>query len=197
VRYAASEGFVYVTTGLLDVLESEDELATVLGHEIAHVSQRHQMKFIYAAYRRRIAGQLFGVVAGAALGAAMGSAAQSASSAAYAESATRQAVDLGFRMGEVMGNAMYVSMVEGYGKKQELEADALGIQYSRDAGYDPNGLVCVFKRLISVRDRLGLSRENYISNLMNAEPGLEARIKNIESPGSEETKSEDRHEEEP
>lgn len=42
--FSAPGGPVYVTTGLLQHLKSEDELAVVLGHEIAHINERHMMK---------------------------------------------------------------------------------------------------------------------------------------------------------
>jgi len=40
---SAAGGYVYVTTGLLRTIESEDELAAVLGHEVAHINERHPM----------------------------------------------------------------------------------------------------------------------------------------------------------
>lgn len=43
--YSAAGGFIYVNTGLLDILESEDELASIIAHEIAHVSKSHQINF--------------------------------------------------------------------------------------------------------------------------------------------------------
>ncbi len=189
--YSAAEGFIYVTTGLLDILESEEELAAVLAHEIGHVSKNHQINFIYAAHRRQIAGQVTGAFLGAALGTAMGAATQSAYGSSYynnyySQSYTQQAIDLGRQIGEAIGNAMYVSMVKGYGRKQELQADALAIQYSKNSGYNPHALISVFQKLISIRDRLGLSKTSYLSSLINAEPGLEERVKQVESLNSTE-----------
>lgn len=183
--YAAAGGFVYINTGLLDVLESEDELAALLGHEIAHISKEHQINFIYAAHQKRVAGTIAGICIGVALAAAgayaMGPAPPSYSpSYGYHQQLSSQMVDLGLQAGSALGDAMTVSMIGGYGKKQELEADALAIQYTKKAGYDSDALVNVFKRLISVRDRLRLNEQNYISNLINAKPGLEERIKQAE-----------------
>lgn len=187
--YSAAGGFIYINTGLLDVLESEDELASVMAHEIVHTSKNHQIDFVYAAHRRAVAGQVAGIVIGAAIGAALGSAMPQPTStpgSAYGYPSydysflTKQMVDLGFQVGEAMGNAMAASMIEGYGKDLELEADALAVQYTKKAGYNPNALVSVFKRLKSIRDRLSISKDSYISSLINAEPGLEERIKNVE-----------------
>ena len=79
-----------------------------------------------------------------------------------------------------LGGAMAVCMIKGYGRAQELEADALAVQYTRETGYDPHALVRVFKRLASIRDSLQLNEDNYISSLINAQPGLEERIKQTE-----------------
>ena len=157
--YSAAGGFIYVNTGLLDILESEDELAAILAHEIAHITNHHQIKFVYSAHRKKVAGQIagffFGVVLGAAGAAAMGPAPspESPSYSTYRQ-LTQQMVDLGFKVGEAMGYAMAVSMIKGYGKKQELEADRFAIQYTYKAGYDPYALVSVFKKLESIKNRL-------------------------------------------
>lgn len=180
--YSAAGGFIYINTGLLDVLESEDELAAVMAHEIVHTSKNHQIDFVYAAHRRAVAGQVAGIVIGTALGIGLGKTVpQSTPTYGYPSyDLTRQMMDLGFKFGEAMGNAMTASMIEGYGKDLELEADALAVQYTEKAGYDPNALVSFFKRLKSIRDRLSIKKDNYTSSLINADPGLEERIKNAE-----------------
>ncbi|MEO0333055.1 MAG: M48 family metalloprotease, partial [Bacteroidota bacterium] len=48
--FAAPGGFVYVYTGLIKYLDSEDDLAGVLGHEIAHADLRHSMRNIQRQY---------------------------------------------------------------------------------------------------------------------------------------------------
>lgn len=186
--FAAPAGFVYVNAGLLDILESEDELAAILGHEIAHINEHHQMKLVYAKHRAKVTMEVVGVVlvvAGAAAGSAAGAAAASATSSLIAASvashlagcATSTAVQL---IGQEAASAMLISIVKGYGKKRELEADALAIKYINNTDYDPYALVSVFKRLITIRDRLNLDEKNYISNMINAEPGLEERIEKAE-----------------
>lgn len=56
--YGADGGFVYINTGLLDVLESEDELAAILGHEIAHISKSHQINSLRSAHQKQMARNL-------------------------------------------------------------------------------------------------------------------------------------------
>jgi len=183
--YAAAAGFVYVNTGLLDILESEDELAAILGHEIGHISKKHQINFIYAAHRRKVAGQVAGIFLGAALGVAGGMAmgpAPSPYSSSYSmhQQLVQQMVDLGFKVGGAIGDAMAVSMIKGYGKKQELEADRFAVQYTHKAGYNPNALVSVFQKLKSIKKRLEYKERVRTASFVNAEPGLEERIKHAE-----------------
>ncbi|MBI4707973.1 MAG: M48 family metalloprotease [Candidatus Omnitrophica bacterium] len=182
--YSASGGFVYINTGLLDVLESEDELATILAHEIHHTNASHQINFIYAAHRRKVAGQVTGVLTSTVLGAVAGVAGEiykaqnpyNPYASQMADQVYKSAVEVGLKLGD----EMTVSMIKGYGKKQELEADAYAVKYTQKAGYDPNALIGVFKKLVSIRNRLGINERNYVSSLINAEPGLEERIKNAE-----------------
>jgi len=185
--YAASGGFVYINTGLLDILETDDELAAVLGHEIGHVRQKHQIKFLQSAEQSRVGGALAGVALGIALGAAAGAATAPSTpsyyspSYSYQQQVSSQMTDLGVKAGMALGSAMSASMIMGYSRAQELEADGLAVRYTKETGYDPNALIRVFKRLATIRDNLKLNQENYISSLINAQPGLEERIKQAET----------------
>jgi len=192
--YSAAGGFIYITTGLLDILENQDELAGIIAHEIAHTNKNHQISFINRTTQNEVAGEITGIVLGAALGALAGAATQSL----YAQTAQApqyntfagspyaqqyvigEVTNKGRELGSAIGSGMAVAMVEGYGKKQEIEADALAIQYSKKSGYDPNGLPSAFKKLLAIRNKLKIDKTNYVSALINAEPGLEERIKNTE-----------------
>jgi len=66
--YAAAGGHVYITTGMMDILESEDELAAVHGHEIAHTANSHQLRALYDAHAKARKGKFAGVAIGAVLG---------------------------------------------------------------------------------------------------------------------------------
>ena len=104
--FALPGGYVYVTRGLLALVDDEAELAGVIGHEIGHVIARH------GAQRQTAA--LGASVVGAVLSAVVGS------------SAAGQAAGLG-------GQGLLAS----YSRDQEYEADALGVRYLAQAGYDP------------------------------------------------------------
>jgi len=184
--YSTAGGFVYVNTGLLDILESEDELAAVLAHEIGHIRNHHQIKFLYFAYRKAVEGQLIGAFIGAALAVA-GTAAMGPAPSPYSPSYNmyqmyvQQINDLAFQMGGIIGNTVAVSMIKGYGKEQELEADKCAVQYTYKAGYDPYALIRVFKKLKLIKDRLEYRERTRFASFVNAEPGLDARIKHAEA----------------
>ncbi|HTJ92395.1 MAG TPA: M48 family metalloprotease [Pararobbsia sp.] len=120
-------GFIGVNTGLIQVTQTESELASVLGHEMGHVLQRHIARSIaqqrnsgYAA----LAGLLFGVLAGI----------------------VAHSADLGEAM--VLGSqAMAVDNQLRFSRTAEHEADRTGFRMLAGAGYDPYAMAEFFRRL--------------------------------------------------
>lgn len=108
--FAIPGGYVYVTRQLLALMNSEAELASVLGHEVGHVAARH------SAARNRTA-TIGSVVAGV-----VGAVAGSGTAGQLAGSVAR-------------GGAQLYTL--RYGREQEYAADALGVRYITAAGYDP------------------------------------------------------------
>jgi len=104
-------GNVYVNTGLLDKLQTDDELAFVIAHEVGHCAARHVVKKYQAALGYSVVGSLV-----------LSQVSASASSLASMSS----------------GVAMNL-IFSSYGRKDEFEADRLGIKYMYLAGYDPAG----------------------------------------------------------
>ena len=132
---ALADGRVYVTSGLLNYLASRgsraDELAFILGHELAHTNAQHLLqRYEYLQRQQMVAGLVDLGLAVATRGATGG--AQTLSTLA------RDAVT-------VVNNLA----VSGYSQQQELEADQLGMRYLLRAGYDPRAaleMVEDFKR---------------------------------------------------
>src|SRR3546814_266825 len=119
--FAIPGGYIYVTRQLMALMNDEAELAGVLGHEVGHVAAQHSKKRQSAATRNTILGVL-GAVIGGAIGDNGGL--------------------LGGLGGLLQNNAMQVAQMAtlGYSRGQELEADQLGVQYLKRAGYDPLAL---------------------------------------------------------
>ncbi|BBU26713.1 hypothetical protein BTHE68_04470 [Burkholderia sp. THE68] len=120
-------GFIGVNTGLIAATQTESELASVIGHEMGHVLQRHiarmlgtQEKSSYAALAGMLAGLLAGLLA--------------------------HSGDLG--MGLAMGGqAFAVDNQLRFSRAAEHEADRVGFQMLTAAGYDPYAMVAFFERL--------------------------------------------------
>lgn len=115
--FAIPGGYVYVTRQLLALMNDEAELAGVLGHEVGHVAARHSEKRQKAAQRNSIIGLLGQIGAAVLLG--DGTAGQ-----------------LGQ---QVFGTGSQLLTLK-YSRKQEEEADDLGVRYLSSAGYDPQAL---------------------------------------------------------
>ncbi|PTR10150.1 putative Zn-dependent protease [Nitrosospira sp. Nsp5] len=120
--FALPGGYIYVTRGILAYLNSEAELAAVLGHEIGHVTARHSVRQYSAATAANAAATVGGLVAGIFMPQLGGQLAQGFQSL------------LGFT-----GSAL----LSGYGRSHELEADRLGAEYLARSGYDPQAMIKV------------------------------------------------------
>lgn len=116
--FAAPGGYIFVTKGLLEYVENEDELACVLGHELAHITLRHSMKALEKQYGYEIVFNIISALSEKDL------------------SAIKQYTDT------ITG-----LMLLGYGRDNEFDADFHGIRYAKLAGYDPNAMVNFFNKL--------------------------------------------------
>ena len=125
--FALPGGYVYITRGIMAYLDSEAELAGVLGHEIGHVTARHGAQ---QATRQATAGVGVGLatIGGALLEMATGvpGVAQAAGSVAQAGAA---------------------GLIASYSRDQELQADQLGAEYLARSRYDPANMVEVIQVL--------------------------------------------------
>lgn len=122
--FAVPGGVVGVHDGLVQKAETEAELASVLTHELAHVSQRHFSRSVEAAQRSRIPsllGMLGGMVAIAAGSSDAGVAAITGTQAAAQQNQLK------------------------FSRAHEQEADRVGIQNLARAGFDPNGAANMFE----------------------------------------------------
>jgi len=123
--FALPGGYIGVHTGLLEATRNEDELAGVIAHEIAHVTQRHIARAIHANSRQSILSTA--MMLGAIIVAAAGGSADVVQGA----------------MAVAQGTALQQQI--NFTRTNEYEADRVGISALADAGFDPYGMASFFE----------------------------------------------------
>ncbi|MDB5812308.1 MAG: peptidase Ste24p [Betaproteobacteria bacterium] len=113
--FALPGGYIYITRGILAYLNSEAELAAVLGHETGHVTARHSVQQMSASTAAGVGAALIGV---------------------FVPVLRNQA-------GDAAINALGGALLSGYGREHELEADKLGAEYLLRTGYNPQAMIKV------------------------------------------------------
>jgi predicted Zn-dependent protease len=131
--FAMPGGYIYVTRGILAHLNSEAQLAGVLGHEVGHVTAKHSAQRITQAQLANL---------GLGVASILSSGFQRFSGAAA------QALGLLFLK---------------YGRDDENQADELGVQYSTKAGYDPREIPPTYAMLKRVGERSGQRLPTFLS----------------------------------
>ena len=125
--YCMPGGRIMVYSGLVEKLDLSDaELATVLGHEIAHALREHTRERVSRAYAQQLVLQGAAAVTGVGEGTA---------------SIANMVADVTFQL--------------PFGRDQESEADTIGLELMARAGYDPNAAVTLWKKMSSAADSGG------------------------------------------
>lgn len=127
--FAMPGGFIGIHTGLIVTSGNESELAGVMAHEIAHVTQRHIARGLTKQ-------QQSGHIALASMAAAL--------LTAFIPGASNLAMGMA-----AFGQAAALEHQLGFSRDAEQEADRTGIEMLRKAGYDPNGMAAMFGRLMN------------------------------------------------
>lgn len=110
--FALPGGFVYVTRGILAIINSEAELSTILGHEIGHVIAHHGVKQMTKSLGLTLL-SLGGAIANPKEGSKW----------------------------LMVSQSLFNQILLGYGREAELEADALGLLNAFQTGYDPREMI--------------------------------------------------------
>ena len=124
--FAMPGGFIGMHTGLIMAAQSESEVAGVLAHEIAHITQRHLQR-MFAESKRTSKKVLLGMLAALALAAA-GETAGAGAAAAVAQ-------------------AGGIQQQLNFSRANEEEADRVGIEILASTGLDPQGVPAFFERM--------------------------------------------------
>jgi predicted Zn-dependent protease len=131
--FAIPGGYIYITRGILAHLNSEAQLAGVLGHEIGHVTARHSAKQMT---QQQLAGLGFGLAS------------------VFSE---------GFRRySDAAQQALGLLMLK-YSRDDETQADELGVEYATRAGWDPREIPNTYVMLRRVGERAGQSLPSFLS----------------------------------
>lgn len=132
--FALPGGYIYITRGILAYLNSEAQLAGVLGHEIGHVTARHSAK---QATNQQLAGLGLGLAT------------------VFSKTFSRysQAAQQGLGL-----------MFLKYGRDDENQADQIGVDYSAKAGYDPRAIPGTYHMLARVSEKGGERLPSYLSS---------------------------------
>lgn len=148
--YSAPGGYVLITTGLLQMLENEAQLAAVLGHEIAHVTGRHALEFYKQTRHSQCVTQL-----NAAYAAQKGQQAARSALPSGANAMLNMAGAFGFDFNsltaeairDLTDGAVNAYMNAGPGQEQELEADRIAVELAFFHGYDVREYAKVLEKL--------------------------------------------------
>jgi predicted Zn-dependent protease len=117
-------GKIVVYEGILPVTQNEASLAIVLGHEIAHAVAKHSAERLSNEYKNQYGTQILGAVL----------------QGAGASEGLQQIISLGTQV----GGSIWTS---GFSRKQESEADHMGLVFAAMAGYDPEVAVTFWQRM--------------------------------------------------
>ncbi len=149
--FAAPAGHIFINSGLFEAMEYEDELAGILGHEIAHVACRHISTMAERSKKIGLA-TLTGIALGIFLG--MGGGAEAASALTMGSIAAGKSASL------------------AYSRENEMQADQIGLKYLNEAGYSGEHLLSMLKK---IRSKTWFGSEE-IPTYLNTHPANEERM---------------------
>jgi predicted Zn-dependent protease len=178
--FALPGGFIFVTTGMLDLNLTDDELAALLGHEITHVRNEHSRR---ASKRQTIMNLLYqALILGIAFGLKDSNTGYDPITG-YRRSTPKQEILQG---SAAFGMIFQELLLRGFSRELELEADHEGMIASSRAGFSPTGTADLFRKM---RQRIyeapgyGYWRTHpYLDDRMEAAHSLQATFEASKNP---------------
>ena len=154
--FAVPGGLFALNAGLITSARNMDEVAGVMAHEVAHVSQRH-----YSRSQEAFKGQGLLTLAGLLVGALV---------ASQADSDVGTAVMLGTQ-------AALMDKQLNYSRNQEREADRIGMQYMYSAGYNPQSMADFFEVMHRATSQVSFLPDFWLTHPLSTERMSEARLR--------------------
>jgi len=142
--FAYPHGSLYVHTGLLARMESEDQLATVLAHEMTHVENRHMLRYERSMRNKQIGWSIAAIAAAVVIAEEQGDALEAGNWGKAAAIGTVGSVMVGLGL-----QLAFLASVNGYGRDLEWEADQGAFAKLAAAGYDPGQAPAVYEALLA------------------------------------------------
>lgn len=141
-------GHVYITTALLK-LANDNELASVLAHEIGHIVARHSLKKLKKSQEYDDIAKSLGEL-------------------------TSVAGSVGRDLGVALGRMVGAGLLTVHSRDEEREADFLGVRGMNRASFDPQGMVTMFQKLQRIEGR----NPDLLGSLFSDHPDAQERIEN-------------------
>ena len=141
-------GHIYITSALLK-LANDNELASVLCHEVGHIAARHSLKTLKKRQEYNDIAKSIGEITGIA-------------------------GDIGRELGEAIGQMAGEGILTFHSQDEEREADFLGVRDMTKAGFDAQGMITMFQKL----QRIENQSPNLLGSLFSDHPDVQERIDN-------------------
>lgn len=141
-------GHVYITSALLK-LANDNELASVLCHEVGHIAARHSLKTLKKRQEYNDLAKSIGEITGIA-------------------------GDIGRELGEALGQMAGEGILTFHSQDEEREADFLGVRDMTKAGFDAQGMITMFQKLQTIENQ----SPNLLGSLFSDHPDVQERIDN-------------------
>ncbi|MCL6629652.1 MAG: M48 family metallopeptidase, partial [Armatimonadetes bacterium] len=159
--FALPGGFVYVNKGLMDFVHSDDELAGVVAHEVAHAAHHHYMQLLKAQQKELLKTAAAVIIASAAGG--------------HGKDITMLAQ---------MAELIRIAKMSAYGQDAEFDADRTAVAYLAETKYNPVGMLTFMERLARVESmkpqiELGIFATHPLTDLRVREIVSELEKRNI------------------
>lgn len=148
--FALPGGYIYINRGILELSENESELAGVVAHEIAHISERHHIEQMQKAQMLGMGLSVLDLILGGQRG---------------------TAEEIGALGAQMLAQGVFFK----FSRDAERDADREGVRMLRGAGIHPEGMISLFHRMDQMRE----ARPALIGDFFSTHPSLSERQTNI------------------